>query len=80
MVIMQDALPGIKRFLKAANFSETTERHVTGFIVAFIMHLGRMSAASAGGAIRLHPRHRASDAVLRSQLSDPRLGRADAVG
>ena len=59
IVIMQDALPGIKRFLKAANFSETTERHVTGFIVAFIMHLGRMSAASAGGAIRLHPRHRA---------------------
>jgi len=59
MVIMQDALPGIKRFLKAADLGEATERHVTGFIVAFIMHLGRMSAASAGGAIRMHPRHRA---------------------
>ena len=59
MVIMQDALPGIKRFLKAANFGETTERHVTGFIVAFIMHLGRMSAASASSSIRIHSRHRA---------------------
>jgi hypothetical protein len=59
MVIMQDALPGIKRFMKAAGFSGATERHVTGFIVAFIMHLGRMSAAAAGSAIRIHPRHRA---------------------
>jgi len=57
--IFSSGIAGIKRFLKAANFSETTERHVTGFIVAFIMHLGRMSAASAGGAIRVHPRHRA---------------------
>ena len=59
MVMMQDALPGVKRFLKAAGFRETVERHVTGFIVAFVMHLGRMSAAAAGGAIRIHPRHRA---------------------
>jgi hypothetical protein len=59
MVIMQDALPGIKRFLKAAGLRETAERHVTGFIVAFIMHLGQMSASSASNAVRIHPRHRA---------------------
>jgi hypothetical protein len=59
MVIMQDALPGIKRFLKVAGLKETTQRHVTGFIVAFIMHLGRMSATAASSAIRIHPRHRA---------------------
>jgi len=59
MVIMDDVLPGIKRFLKAAGLSEAAERHVSGFIVAFIMHLGRMSAAAASGAIRIHPRHRA---------------------
>jgi len=28
MVIMEDALPGIKRFLKAAGFSEAAEQHV----------------------------------------------------
>ena len=59
MVIMQDALPGVKRFLKAAGLGKTAERHVTRFIVAFIMHLGRMSAAAAGSAIRIDPRHRA---------------------
>ena len=40
MVIMQDALPGIKRFLKAAGLSQAAEQHVSGFMVAFIMHLG----------------------------------------
>ena len=35
------------RFLKAAGLGKTAERHVTGFIVAFVMHLGRMSAAAA---------------------------------
>ena len=59
MVIMQDALPGIKRFLKALGLSEAAEGHVTGFVAAFIMHVGRMSAAAAGSAIRIHPRHRA---------------------
>lgn len=59
MVIMEDALPGIKRFLKAAKLGEAAERHVTAFIVAFVMHVGRMSAASASTAIRIHPRHRA---------------------
>lgn len=59
MVIMQDALPGVKRFLKPLGLKESTERHVTCFIVAFIMHLGRMSAATASNAIRIHPRHRA---------------------
>ncbi len=59
MVIMQDALPGIKRFLKVAGFKESTQRHVTGFIVGFVMHVGRMSAAAASNTIRMHPRHRA---------------------
>jgi hypothetical protein len=34
-------------------------RHVTGFLLAFVMHLGRMSAAQAACAIRIAPRHRA---------------------
>lgn len=59
MVIMQDALPKIKRFLKETGLSEMATRHVTGFLVAFVMHLGRMSAAQAATAIRIDPRHRA---------------------
>lgn len=59
VVIMQDALPGVKRFLKAAGLRKTAEQHVTAFIVAFVMHWGRMSAAAASSAIRIQPRHRA---------------------
>jgi len=59
MVIMQDALPKINRFLKNAGLSEMAKRHVMGFIVAFVMHIGRMSAAQAASAIRIHSRHRA---------------------
>jgi hypothetical protein len=56
---MQDSLPQIKRFLKGTGLSEMTTRHITGFLVAFVMHLGRMSAAQAATAIRIEPRHRA---------------------
>ncbi len=59
MVIMQDALPKIKQFLRPAGLSETAQRHVSCFIVAFIMHLGRMSAATASHSIRIDSRHRA---------------------
>ena len=59
MVIMQDALPGIKRFLKVAGLGETAQQYVTRFIVAFILHLGRMSAAAASSSVRIDPRHRA---------------------
>jgi hypothetical protein len=59
VVIMQDALPGIKRFMKGLELSESAERHVVGFIVAFIMRVGRMSAATASTSVRISPRHRA---------------------
>lgn len=59
MVIMQDSLPGIKRFLKALGLRESAEQHVVGFMVAFTMHLGRMTAATASTAVRINPRHRA---------------------
>ena len=59
MVILPDSLPGIKRFLKPLELSETAERHITGFIVGFIFHLGRMSAVTASNSVRVNPRHRA---------------------
>ena len=59
MIIMQDALPGVNRFLKGTELSATATRHVVGFLVAFVMHIGRMSAVQAAAAIRIQPRHRA---------------------
>lgn len=59
MVLMQDALPAVKRFLKAAGLGERAEAFVIRLMIAFVMHLGRMSAAQAAGAIRTDPRHRA---------------------
>jgi hypothetical protein len=83
MVIMQDALPGLKQFLKPVGLNERMLGLVIRCVVAFVMHLGRMAAARAATAVRSEPRHRAQvcrflgrrllrrfspAAVLRSQL------------
>jgi hypothetical protein len=59
MVIMQDALPGLKRFLKPVGLNERTLALVIRCVVAFVMHLGRMAAARAATSVRSEPRHRA---------------------
>jgi len=59
MVIMQDALPGLKRFLKPVGLNERMLALVIRYVVAFVMHLGRMAAARAATAVRSEPRHRA---------------------
>jgi hypothetical protein len=59
MVIMQDAVPGLKRFLKPAGLNDRMLALVIRWIVAFVMHLGRMAAARAATAVRSEPRHRA---------------------
>lgn len=59
MVIMQDALPGLKRFLKPVGLKERLLGLVIRCVVAFVMHLGRMAAARAATAVRSEPRHRA---------------------
>jgi hypothetical protein len=59
MVIMQDSLPGLKRFLKPVGLNERMAGLVIRCIVAFVMHLGRMAAARAATAVRSEPRHRA---------------------
>src|SRR5438132_9224208 len=84
VVIMQDALPGLKRFLKPVGLNERMLALVIRCVAAFVMHFGRMAAARAATAIRSEPRHRAQmcrflgrkllrrlspAATLRSQLS-----------
>lgn len=59
MVIMQEALPGLKRFLQPVGLNERMSALVIRCVVAFVMHLGRMAAARAATAVRSEPRHRA---------------------
>ena len=59
-MIMQDALPGIKRFFKAVKLELWVEGYLICFIAGFVAHLGRMSASQAAQAIRTRARHRAN--------------------
>jgi len=58
MVILQDALPELKRFLRAVDLNSQRCSMITRLIVAFMLHRGRMSASQAAGAVRCEPRHR----------------------
>jgi Transposase DDE domain len=59
VVIMQDALPGLKRFLQPVGLNQRLQALVIRCVVAFVMHTGRMTATHAATAIRSEPRHRA---------------------
>src|SRR5262245_30679464 len=59
MVIMQTALPGLKRFLQPVALQERMLALVIRCVVAFVMHCGRIAAARAAPAVRSEPRHRA---------------------
>ena len=59
-MIMDDALPGIKSFFKAASLKPTTMGMLIRMVAAFICHIGRMSAAQAAGSVRSQARHRAA--------------------
>lgn len=59
-MMMQDALPRIKRFLKPLTLDRRTMSFVVRMVGAFICHVGRMSATQAAGAIRADVRHRAA--------------------
>jgi Transposase DDE domain len=58
-MIMQEALPGIKRFLKPAGLKERVLGLTIRCVAAFCLHWGRMSAVQAAGSVRSEPRHRA---------------------
>jgi hypothetical protein len=58
-MIMQEALPAIKRFLKAVPLSERALGLTIRLVAAFALHWGRMSAVQAANAVRSDPRHRA---------------------
>jgi hypothetical protein len=63
LMMMQDALPGIKRFLAPVRLDAYVQGFLIRLVSAFVMHVGRMSASQAAGAVRTEARHRA--AVIR---------------
>jgi len=67
-MILQDGLPGIKRFLKSMVLKEYDRGLLLCLIAAFVTHIGRMSAAQAAGAIRTRARHRATGVRFLSRL------------
>ena len=58
MLIMQDALPLFKSFLKSVSLKPRARELVLRCVIAFLMHLGKMSASRAAGAVRTDARHR----------------------
>jgi hypothetical protein len=59
MIMVADAVPDCKRFLKPARVSESVKQMMLRILTAFLLHAGRMSCLQAAGAIRSAPRHRA---------------------
>jgi hypothetical protein len=58
-MIVQDALPGIKSFLKPTKLNVRSLALVIRCVAAFCLHVGRMSAVQAATTVRSQPRHRA---------------------
>lgn len=67
-MIMDDALPGIKSFLKAASLKPNAVGMLIRLVAAFTGHVGRMSASQAAGAVRSQARHRAAMVRFLAQL------------
>jgi Transposase DDE domain len=59
MLILPDALPGLKRFLLPLHLKASMSALLIRCVAAFLLHTGRMSAARAATAVRSQPRHRA---------------------
>ena len=51
VLIMQDALPLFKSFLKPVSLKQQARQLVLRCVIAFLMHLGKMSASRVAGAV-----------------------------
>jgi IS4 transposase len=56
---MQDALPWIKSFFRNTSLTGHSRGFAIRMMIAFMTHIGRMSAMQAAGAVRTDTRHRA---------------------
>ena len=60
MLIMQDALPLFKSFLKPVSLKPRARQLVLRCVIAFLMHLGKMSASRVAGTVGTDARRRGS--------------------
>ena len=51
VLIMQDALPLFKSFLKLVSLKQQASQLVLRCVIAFLMHLGKMSASRVAGVL-----------------------------
>ena len=58
MLIMQDALPLFKSFLKPVSLKQQARQLVLRCVIAFLMHLGKMSASRVASSVSNDARHR----------------------
>src|SRR5829696_2754951 len=58
-MIVQDALPRIKTFLRPTGLNKPALGLVVRCVAAFCLHWGRMSTVQAASVVRSEPRHRA---------------------
>jgi Transposase DDE domain len=74
-MIVQEALPRIKTFLKPTGLTKRSLGLVIRCVAAFCLHVGRMSTVPAAGAVRSEPRHRAQIGrfLARTHLRDRQL-------
>jgi hypothetical protein len=59
VLIMQDALPLFNSFVEPVSLNPRARQFLLRCVIAFLMHLGKMSASCAAGAVRTDARHRA---------------------
>lgn len=59
MLILQEALPAIKPFLSPLGLRRSSQDLAIRCVIAFLMHLGKMSASRISSAVRTEARHRA---------------------
>jgi hypothetical protein len=59
MVMVADAVPGLKRWVGTLGLKDSAKLLVIRVVVAFLLHAGRMSCLGAAGSVRCEARHRA---------------------
>jgi hypothetical protein len=59
VVMVDDSVPGLKRFVRPVGLRKAPQAMVVRMVAAFVLHAGRMSSLQAAGSVRCDARHRA---------------------
>jgi hypothetical protein len=73
-MILRNTLPAVQSFLKPAGLSASAASFVCRFLLAFVCHAGRMSAAQVAGLPAADRRHRAAPGRFLARRRWPKTG------